>query len=115
MEALKIKKTKDKNGNNVPHLEITEVVLVHCNIFSNDYQQDSRVLYKFVPSEPSNSLSENSATNFILLKTFNPEFQVIEVWFRDQDGQLLKIEDRMNLTLLIKSCSHYKNEIFNWT
>ena len=35
---------KDKNGENVPHLEITEVVLVHCNIVNNDYQQDSRVL-----------------------------------------------------------------------
>ena len=35
--------TKDKNGENVPHSEITEVVLVHCNIVNNDYQQDSRV------------------------------------------------------------------------
>ena len=38
--------TKDKNGENAPHLEITEVVLVHFNIANNDYQQDSRVLYK---------------------------------------------------------------------
>ena len=37
--------TKDKNGENVPHLEITEVVLVHCGIVNNDYQQESRVLY----------------------------------------------------------------------
>ena len=43
--------TKDKNGENVPHLEITEVVLVHCNIFNNDYQQNSRVLYTFVPNK----------------------------------------------------------------
>ena len=41
--------TKDKNGENVPYLEITEVVLVHCNIVNNYYQQDSRVLYTFVP------------------------------------------------------------------
>ena len=40
--------TKDKNGENVLHLEITEVVLVHCNIDNNDYQQDLRVLYTFV-------------------------------------------------------------------
>ena len=40
--------TKNKNNGNVPHLEITEVVLVHCNIVSNDYQRDSRVLYTFV-------------------------------------------------------------------
>ena len=47
--STKNKITKDKNGENVPHLEITEVVLVHCNIVNNDYQQDSRVLYTFVP------------------------------------------------------------------
>ena len=35
--------TKDKNSENVLHLEITEVVLIHCNIVNNDYQQDSRV------------------------------------------------------------------------
>ena len=40
---------KDKNGKNVPHLKITEVVLVHCDIVNNNYQQDSRVLYMFVP------------------------------------------------------------------
>ena len=42
--STKDKITKDKNGENVPHLEITEVVLVHCNMVNNDYQQDSRVL-----------------------------------------------------------------------
>ena len=40
---------KDKNGENVPHLEITDVVLIHCNIVDNDYQQNLRVLYTFVP------------------------------------------------------------------
>ena len=63
--------TKDKNGENVPHLEITEVVLVHCNIVNNDYQQDSRVLYTFVPNKPFGSLLEISPTNHIFLKTFN--------------------------------------------
>ena len=48
--------TKDKNGENVPHLEITEVVLVHCNIVNNDYQQDSRALYTFVPHTSFGSL-----------------------------------------------------------
>ena len=46
------KKTNDKNGENVPHLKITEVVLIHCNIVNNDYQQDSRVLYRFVSNRP---------------------------------------------------------------
>ena len=47
----KDKITKDENGENVPHLEITKVVLVHCNIVNNDYQQDSRVLYTFVSNK----------------------------------------------------------------
>ena len=71
--------TKDKNGENVPHLEITEKVLLHCNIVNNDYQQDSRVLYTFVPNKWFGSLLEISPTNHIFLKTFNSEFQDIEV------------------------------------
>ena len=43
----KSKITKNKNGQNVPHLKVTEVVLVHCNIVPNDYQQNSIVLYTF--------------------------------------------------------------------
>ena len=78
--------TKNKNGENVPHLEITEVVLVHCNIVNNDYQQDSRVLYTFVPNKPFGSLLEISPKNHIFLKTFNSESQAIEVWFTDQNG-----------------------------
>ena len=62
---------KDKNGEDVPHLEIKEVLLVHCNIVNNDYQQDSRVLYTFVPNKPFGSLLEISQTNYIFLKTFN--------------------------------------------
>ena len=63
--------TKDKNGKNVLHLEITKVVLLHCNIVDNDYQQDSRVLYTFVPNKPFGSLLEISLRNHIFLKTFN--------------------------------------------
>ena len=47
--------TKDKNSENAPHLEIMEVLLVHCDIVNNDYQQDSRVLYTFVPNKPFGS------------------------------------------------------------
>ena len=78
MEALK-KKTKDKYGENVSHLEITEVVLVHCDIVNNDYQQDSRVLYTFVPNEPFGSLLEISPTNNIFLKTFNWEYETMKL------------------------------------
>ena len=57
--------TKDQNGENVPYLKITEVVLVHCNIANNYYQQDLRVLYTFVPNILFGSLSEISPTNHI--------------------------------------------------
>ena len=49
LESTKIKIAKDEGSENVFDLEINEVVLIHCNIVSNNYQQDSRVLYKFVP------------------------------------------------------------------
>ena len=94
--------TKDKNGENVPHLEITELVLVHCNIVNNDYQQGSRVLYTFVPNKPFGNLLEIAPTNFIPLITFNLEFQTIEAWFTDQNIQPLEIEDSINLTLVSK-------------
>ena len=48
---MKTKLTKDENSENVSHLKITEVVLVHCNIFNNDYQQDSKVLHAFLPKK----------------------------------------------------------------
>ena len=55
--------TKNKNSEILPHLEITEVVLVHCDIVNNDYEQDSRILYRFVPNKPFGSLLEISSTN----------------------------------------------------
>ena len=73
--------TKDKNSENVPHLGITEIILVHCNIFNNDYQQDSRDLYTFVPNKPFGSLLKVSPKNHVFLKTFNSEFQAM--WFTD--------------------------------
>ena len=94
--------TKDKISENVPHLEITEVALVHCNIVNNNYQQDSNVLYTFVLKKPFGSLLEISPTNRTFLKTFNSEFQDIEVWLTDQNSQPLVIEGRINLTLVIK-------------
>ena len=102
LRSIENKITKDKNDDNVLHLEITEVLLVHCNIVNNDYQQDSRVLYTFVPNKPFGSLLEISPTNHIFSKTFSSEFQDTEVWYRDQNSQPLEIEDRMNLTLVIR-------------
>ena len=64
---------KDKNGENVPHLQIVEVVLVHCNLVNNDYQQNSRILYTFVPDKTFGSLLEISPPNHVFLKTFHSD------------------------------------------
>ena len=85
--------TKDRNGENVPHLEITEVVLVHCNIVKKDCPQDSRVLYTFVPNKSFGSLLDISPSNHIFLKIFDSEYDEIIVWFTDQNSQSLEIED----------------------
>ena len=85
----------------MPHLEINEVVLVHCNIVKNYYQHDSRVLHTFDPNKPFGQLLDMSPKNFIFLKTFNSEFSYIEVWFTDQNSKLLEIEDKINITLVI--------------
>ena len=90
--------TEDKNG----EVEIAEIVLVHCNIANNDYQQDSRVLCTFVPNKPFGSLLEISPTNHSFLKTFNSEYDKIMVWFTDQNSQPLEIDDRINLTMVTK-------------
>ena len=76
----KSKKTKDNNGENVLHLEITEVVLVRCNLVKNDYQQDSRALFIFILDKSFGQLLYISLKNFIVLKTSNSEFSYIEVW-----------------------------------
>ena len=76
--------TGEKKGENVPHLEVVELVLIHCNIVDNNYQQNSRILYTFIPSKPVGSLLEISSPNHIFLKTFNSEFQEIKIWFTDQ-------------------------------
>ena len=94
--------TKDKNGENVPHLETIEVVLVHCNTINNGYQQDSRVLYTFVSNKPFGSLLEISPTNHIFLKTFHSEYDEIKVWFTDQNSKPSEIEDKINLTMVVK-------------
>ena len=61
-----------------------------------------RVLYTFVPNKPFGSLLEISPINHIFLKTFNSEYDEIKVWFTDQNSQPLEIEDRINLTMVIK-------------
>ena len=93
--------TGEKNDENVPHLEVVELVLVPCNIVNNSYQRNSRILYTFVPNKPFGSLLEISPSNHIFLKTFNSEFQEIKVWFTDQNNNPL-VEDKIKIALIIK-------------
>ena len=69
---------------------------------NNDYQQDSQVLYTFFPYKSFGSLLDISPSNHIFLKTFNSEYNEIIVWFTDQNSKPLEIEDRANLTMVIK-------------
>ena len=77
--SIENKITKDMNVNDVPHLEITEVILVHCNLVNNDYLHDYRILHTFVPNKSFGSLLQISPSNHIFLKTFNSEFQEIKI------------------------------------
>ena len=94
--------TGEKNGENIPHLEVVELVLIHCNIVDNSYQQNSRILYTFVPNKPFGSLLETSPSDHNFLKIFNSEFQEINIWFTDQNNNPLEVEDKINITLIIK-------------
>ena len=86
LESTKSKITKNENGENLPHLKITEV---------------SRVLYTFVPNKSFGPILDVSPKNFIFLKTCNWEFSYIEVWFTDQNSKPLEIEGKRNITLVI--------------
>ena len=79
-----------ENRENVHHLEIAEVVLVHCNIVNNDYQQDSWNLYTFVHHKLLGQLLDISLSNFTFLNTFDSEFWYIEVLFSDINSNSLK-------------------------
>ena len=93
--------TKSGNGENVPCLEITEVVLVHCSIVKNYYQQNLRVLYTFVPNKSFRQSLDISSKNFVFLKIFDSEFSYIKIWFNDQNSKPLEIGDKINITIVI--------------
>ena len=91
--STKNKISKNENGENVPHLEITEVVLVHCNIINNSYQQDSIILHIFTPNKSFGQLLNISLKNFIFWKAFDLEFSYIKFCFTDKNSSSLEIED----------------------
>ena len=92
---------QDKDGKDVPKLESVEVVLVHCNLVNNNYQQASKVLFTFVPNKQFGQLINILPHSLTILGATNTEFSFIEVWFTDHNSEPLEIEDNVNLTLII--------------
>ena len=85
LAGTKSKIIKDKNGTNVLHSKITEVVLDHCNIVKHDHQLDSIDLYTFAPNKSCGQLVYKSSKIILFLKTFNSEFSYIKAWSTDQN------------------------------
>ena len=92
---------QNKDGENVPKLESVEVVLVHCNLVNNNYQQASKVLFSFVPNKQFGQLIAITPHSPTMLKTINAEFSFIEVWFTGQNNRPLEIEDNVIITLIV--------------
>ena len=92
---------QNKDGEIVPRLETAEVVLVHCNLLNNNYQQASKVLFTFVPNKQFGQLITITPHSLTMFKTTNAEFSFIEVWFTDQNHRPLEIEDNVNITPII--------------
>ena len=89
--TTKLKITKKGNGENVPNLEITDVVLAHCNASNDNYQENLRFFYTFVPNKPLGKLLHISPKSLIFLKHFDSEFSYIKLWFTDQSSKPLEI------------------------
>ena len=99
--SLKKDIDQNKNGELVPRLETIEVVLVHCNLVNNSYQQASKVLFTFVPNKQFGQLITITPHSPIGLKTTNAEFFLIEIWFTDQNNRPLEKEGNVNITHII--------------
>ena len=86
---------QDKDGEDVPKLESVEVVLVHRNLVSNNYQQASKVLFTFVPNKQFGQLMTIVPHSLTILNTKNTEFSSIEVWL------LIKIASNLKLKIML--------------
>ena len=85
----------------MPRLGTVEVVLVHCNLVNNSYQQASKVLFPFVPNKIFDQLITITPHSPTMLKANNAEFSFIEIWFTGQNNRPLEIKDNVNITLII--------------
>ena len=94
---------QNKNSKNVPELDQVDSVLLHCNIVQNDYLQNSKLLYQFVPDKFFGMLLSVQPTVFIRCKTKDSVFDFTEIWFTDQDNISLEIEDKVSVNLIIQT------------
>ena len=94
-----IEKTKDEE--NVPSLDVVEIVLVQCNIVDNQYQQKSELLYTFTTNKSYAYLLNVEPSTIVFLKTYSTEFDDITITFTDQNGRSLEIPGKVNLKLII--------------
>ena len=85
----------------MPRLETVKIVLVHCNLVNNNYQQASKVLFTIVPNKQFGQLIIITPHSLTMLKTANAEFSFFEIWLTDQNNRPLKTEDNVNITLII--------------
>ena len=92
---------KDKAGEDAPKLESVEVVLVHCSLANNSYQQAAKVLSTFVPNKQFGQLITVSHHSLTMLKTTSTEFQSIQVLFTDQNNRPFEIGDSVNIAMLL--------------
>ena len=101
LESTKSKITKDKNGENVSYLEITEGVLIRCNVANNSYQQNSRVLYTFVSNKSFGQLLDILTRKLYIFKNIWFRIFLYWIWFTDQFSNPLEIDSKINITLVI--------------
>ena len=101
LRSTECKITMDKNGENVLHLGINEVVFVHCNNVNNDCQQDSRALYTFAPNKSFGQLLDISSQTLLI--------QIVHILkYGLRNSKLLEIEDKVNKTVVFNGSVKYK-------
>ena len=94
---------KNKDSNNVPQLDQVESILLHCNLVRNQYLQNSKLLYEFIPDKKFGQLISVKPPVFIQFKTSDTLFYYIEIWFTDQSNKSLRIDDKVSVTLIIQN------------
>ena len=102
LESTKKYVDQDKDREDVPKLESIEVVLEHCNLVNNNYQQVSEVLLTFVPNKQFEQLNTIALRSLTMLNTTITEFSYVDAWATDQNSTQTEIEGNSNMTLIIE-------------